>query len=369
MAPNYLVYVGTYTRRDSEGIYVYSMDGETGELTYSSKMTGLEDPSFLTVDPGQRFLYVTSEISEYEGEATGIVAAYAISRPSGEISLIGIRRTGGTIPCHVQVDNAARYLVLANYGSGSVTSFPIGDDGGLGEPVSFFQHEGSSVNPQRQQGPHAHSINLDAANRFAFAPDLGTDYVVAYRFEAGSGRLIPNEPASVAASPGAGPRHFDFHPNGRFAYAINELDSTVTAYDYDADEGTLAQIHTVSTLPDDFGGDTTCADVHVSPDGRFLYGSNRGHDSIRPLLRRPGDWAADGHRPYVDAWRDPAQLRYRPDGRVPARSQPGQRYDCHVQDRSGLRGPGAGLPRGPSPDADLRQVRPFRMIGHDLEAG
>ena len=125
MAPDYLVYVGTYTRRDSEGIYVYSMDGETGELTYSSKAPGLEDPSFLTVDPGQRFLYVTSEISEYEGEATGIVAAYAISRPTGQLSLIGIRRTGGTIPCHVQVDNAARFLVLANYGSGSVTSFPI----------------------------------------------------------------------------------------------------------------------------------------------------------------------------------------------------------------------------------------------------
>ena len=297
MAPNYLVYVGTYTRRDSEGVYVYSMDGETGELTYSSKTTGLEDPSFLTVDPGQRFLYVTSEISEYEGEATGIVAAYAISRPTGQLSLIGIRRTGGTIPCHVQVENAARYLVLANYGSGSVTSFPIGDGGGLGEPVSFTQHEGSSVNPQRQQGPHAHSINLDAANRFAFAPDLGTDYVVAYRFEADSGRLVPNDAASVAASPGAGPRHFDFHPHGRFAYAINELDSTVTAYDYDADEGTLAQIHTVSTLPDDFGGDTTCADVHVSPDGRFLYGSNRGHDSIARFSvdQGTGRLTATGH--------------------------------------------------------------------------
>ena len=362
MAPNYLVYVGTYTRRDSEGIYVYSMDGETGELTYSSKATGLEDPSFLTVDPGQRFLYVTSEISEYEGEATGIVAAYAISRPCGEISLIGIRRTGGTIPCHVQVDNAARFLVLANYGSGSVTSFPILDGGGLGEPVSFFQHEGSSVNPQRQQGPHAHSINLDAANRFAFAPDLGTDYVVAYRFEAGSGRLIPNEPASVAASPGAGPRHFDFHPNGRFAYAINELDSTVTAYDYDADEGTP-------------GADSHCVD----PAGRLRRGYHlRGRARVagravplrvqprprqhRPLLRRPGDWAADGHRPYVDAGRDPAQLRYRPDGRVPARSQPGQRYDLS---RSGsIRTQGTWSRPAPRPKSRCRPAS-SSSISHD----
>ena len=280
MAADCLVYVGTYTRRESEGIYVYRMDGATGELEYRSKAVGMENPSFLAIDPGRRSLYAVSEIAEFEGEATGIVAAYSISRGTGELSLLNWQRTGGTIPCHVQVDATGGYLLLANYGSGSVASFPIRGDGSLGEAASFIQHEGSSVNPQRQQGPHAHSINLDAGNRFAFAPDLGTDRVMAYRFEAEGGRLVPNDPPFTLERAGAGPRHFDFHPDGRHAYVINELDSTITAFDYDPDRGALSPIHTVSTLPEGFDGATTCADIHVSPDGGSVYGSNRGHDSI-----------------------------------------------------------------------------------------
>ncbi len=280
MGTEYLVFVGTYTRRESEGIYIYRMDAATGRLDYCGKAAGLENPSFLAICPKRRFLYAVSEIDEFEGEATGIVAAYSISPESGELRWLNSQRTGGTIPCHAQVDATGGSLLLANYGSGSVASFPIEGDGRLGEVVSFIQHEGSSVNPNRQQGPHAHSINLDAANRFAFAPDLGTDRVMAYRFESDVGRLAPHAPPFTTEIPGAGPRHFDFHPNGRHAYVINELDSTITAYDYDAGKGALSRIHTVSTLPDGFEGATTCADVHVSPDGRFVYGSNRGHDSI-----------------------------------------------------------------------------------------
>ena len=280
MAADYLVYVGTYTKRDSEGLYVYRMDGPTGKLEFSSKSIGIEEPSFLALSPDNRFLYVVSEVEEIGGQATGAVIAYAISSETGELSYLNRQLTGGTIPCHLQVSKNGRYLVLANYGSGSVASFPVEEDGRLGEAISFIQHEGSSVNPERQEGPHAHSINLDEANRFAFVPDLGADRVMFYRFDAETGVLEPNDPPSVEAEPGAGPRHFDFHPDGRHAYVINELDSTITAYDYDADRGTLSPIHTVSTLPEGYEGSTTCADVHVSADGRFVYGSNRGHDSI-----------------------------------------------------------------------------------------
>ena len=242
---------------------------------------------------------MVAEIEEFEGQPTGTVSAYSISQDTGELTYINRRLTGGTIPCHVQVNRAGNSLLLANYGSGSVASFPIEDSGGLGEAVSAFQHEGSSVNPERQEGPHAHSINLDPANRFAFVPDLGTDRVMFYRFDAETGILEPNDPPFVEAEPGSGPRHFDFHPNGRHAYVINELASTITAYDYDAERGALSPIHTVSTLPEGFQGSTTCADVHVSSDGRFVYGSNRGHDSIARFSvdQESGRLTPTGHTP------------------------------------------------------------------------
>ena len=313
---DYLVYVGTYTRRDSEGIYVYRMDGETGALELASKVIGLEEPSFLVLDPENKHLYAVAEIEEFEGEATGTVSAYSVSPETGELSYLNSQPTGGTIPCHVQVNSAGNALLLANYGSGSVASFPIGADGSLGEAVSFFQHEGSSVNPERQEGPHAHSINLDAANRFAFVPDLGADRVMFYRFDAETGRLAPNDPAFVESEPGAGPRHFDFHPDGRHAYVINELGSTVTAYDYDAEAGVLCPIHTVSTLPEGYEGDTTCADIHVTADGRFVYGSNRGHDSIARFSvdQESGRLTPLGHTPTQG--RTPRNFGIDPSGQI-----------------------------------------------------
>ena len=280
MSTDFMTYIGTYTRRDSEGVYVYKLDGSTGSLEYRGKATGIENPSFLTLAPGNRNLYVVSEIDEFEGQATGTVTAYSVSAATGELDYLNSQLTIGTVPCHVQVNSIGGFLLLANYGSGSVASFPIQADGRLGEAVSFIQHGGSSINPSRQKGPHAHSINLDSSNRFAFAPDLGTDRVMSYRFDADTGQLEPNDPPFVTVNPGAGPRHFDFHPNGQYAYVINELDSTITAFVYDNDQGTLDTIQTVSTLPEGFNEETTCADIHVSPDGRFVYGSNRGHNSI-----------------------------------------------------------------------------------------
>lgn len=276
-----LVYVGTYTRGErEEGIYVYRMDPSSGALEFSSKATGIENPSFLDIDPSRRFLYAVAEIGESSGKPGGAVNAYSIAPDSGQLTYLNQQPTLGDGPCHLSVDHTGKYVLVANYGSGSVCILPIESDGRLGASTDFVQHEGSSVDPQRQQGPHAHSINIDAANRFAFAPDLGIDKVMIYRLDLDRGKLAPSDQRSVQTQAGAGPRHFDFHPGGAYAYVINELGSTVTAFAYDESNGSLRELQTVSTLPDDFVGTSHTADVHVAPSGRFLYGSNRGHNSI-----------------------------------------------------------------------------------------
>ena len=281
MAQSSLVAVGTYTRTTSDGIYVCEFDGETGELDPVSSIAGAENPSFLALHPNGRTLYATSEIEDFEGERQGALYAYDIDRDAGRLSLINVVGSGGAGPCHARVDATGRYLLAANYHGGSVCVAPINDDGSL-EPLScFIQHEGSSVNPDRQEQAHAHSINLDAQNRFAYVPDLGQDKVVIYRLDLERGELVANDPAYVGTEPGSGPRHFDFHPNGTRTYVINELGCTITGYDYDSDGGGLTPFQTVGTLPAaGFAKHNTTADIHVHPSGRFVYGSNRGHDSI-----------------------------------------------------------------------------------------
>ena len=277
---DYFVYVGTYTHSDSEGIYVYRLDGATGALEYSSKASGVEHPSFVEIHPNGKYLYAVNELNEYDGKASGSVTAFYIHQDTGELSFLNKRATGGGAPCHLSVDATGKFLLVANYGGGSVVAFPIGSDGRLGEASDFVQHQGSSINPQRQMEPHAHAIRIDPGNRYAFSPDLGLDKILIYRLDAENGKLTPNVQPWVRVHPGAGPRHFDFHPNGKFAYVINELDSTFTAFAYDGAAGTLTEFQTLSTLPEDFDGTSHCADVHVHPNGKFLYGSNRGHDSI-----------------------------------------------------------------------------------------
>ncbi len=277
---DYYVYVGTYTHGDSEGIYVYRLDSETGALEYSSKITGVVNPSFLDIHPSGRYLFSVNEIGEFEGKASGAVTAFYIHQSTGEISFLNQQATGGGAPCHVSVDATGQYLLVANYGGGSVAAFPISKDGRLDEASSFVQHQGSSVNPKRQSEPHAHAIMIDGSNGYAFAPDLGLDKILIYRLDLENGKLTPNTQPWARVHPGAGPRHLDFHPNGKYAYVINELDSTFTAFRYDEGSGALTEIQTISTLPDDFEGNSHCADIHVHPSGKFLYGSNRGHDSL-----------------------------------------------------------------------------------------
>ncbi len=292
-----LVFIGTYTRTGSRGVYVHRFDADSGALEPASAASEAENPSFLALHPNRRFLYAASEIGEFEGRAQGALYAYAIDAESARLDFINRRGSGGQGPCHVSVDSTGSFLLAANYQGGSVCALPIAEDGSLEPASDFIQHTGSSVNPDRQEQAHAHSINLDARDRFAYVPDLGQDRVIIYRLDAERGMLLANDPAHVRVDAGFGPRHFTFDPSGSRAYVINELASTITAFGCDVDTGALAEIQTVSTLPSDFSGSNTTADIHIHPSGRFLYGSNRGHDSIAvfEVEANTGRLAAMGH--------------------------------------------------------------------------
>ncbi len=276
-----MVYVGTYTRgTKSEGIYRCKLNLATGALQSLGVAARVDNPSFLALHPSGRFLYCVNEVGDFEGTPAGAVSAFAISATDGSLRLLNQQSSGGAAPCHIVVDRSGRHLLVANYTGGSVASLPIGSDGQLGKITTLVQHEGSSITP-RQKGPHAHSINLDAANKFAVAADLGLDRLLVYRFDAERGTLTANATPGIAVAPGSGPRHFAFHPNGRFGYVINELALTVTALAYNPQRGVFSELQTISTVPDDADRKgLSTAEIRVHPSGRFLYGSNRGHDSL-----------------------------------------------------------------------------------------
>ncbi len=280
MTQDYLVYIGTYTGSGSEGIYVYKLDMSSGALHYVSKATGPRNPSFVAIDSERRNLYAIDEVSGDDGQPTGAVSAFTIDGKTGELTFLNRQSTKSNGPCHLSVDNTGRYVLAANYKGGGVSMLPIEEGGRLGEASDYVQHHGSSVNPDRQKEPHPHSIFVDPGNRYAIVPDLGIDKIVVYKLDLTTGKLVPNDEPFTALEPGIGPRHFDFHPSRKYAYVINEIANTVTAFSYDETSGALNQLHSVSTLPDDFTEISHTADIHVSPDGRFVYGSNRGHDSI-----------------------------------------------------------------------------------------
>ena len=280
-APNdgqWLVYVGTYTKRSSKGIYVLTMNRATGALSKAEVAAEAGNPAFVRPGPDGTKLYAAANSAE--GLSPGEIMAFSIDGATGALSPLGQRPSLGDVPCHLSVDKAGKAVLVANYTSGSVAVFPVLGDGSLGDSTDTRRHEGSSVNPDRQEAPHPHSINLDAAGRFAYSPDLGADKIYIYRVDSAAGKLSPAQTPWVVAAPGVGPRHFAIGLDGQHAYVINELASTITAYDIDAATGALSEIETVPTIPDDFSEINHTADLHILPSGEFIYGSNRGHDSI-----------------------------------------------------------------------------------------
>lgn len=276
----YLVYVGSYNKARRKGIHAFRFDVSTGQLTSLGLAAESVNPTFVTVDSRGRFLYATKEVTRHEGKRCGAVRAYAIDRKTGKLRFLNEVPSGGTIPCYVALDRAGKSVMVANYGSGSVQVIHVRKDGRLGKSTAFVQRAGSSVNPARQEGPHAHMINVSPDNRYALSADLGLDKVFVYLFNETTGALEPNDPVFALLPPGSGPRHITFAPNGRFVYVISELKSTVTTFSYDAARGILHKLQTVSTLPKGFKGQSDCAEVAISPSGKFVYGSNRGHNSI-----------------------------------------------------------------------------------------
>lgn len=297
-----LLYVGTYTREKSEGIYVYRMNPANGELKKLSTAKAV-NPSFLAIDPRRRFLYAVGEVNEFGGKPGGVVTAFAIDQRTGALQQLNQQSSVGGGPCYVTVDPGGKFALVANYGGGSVATLPIKQDGSLAEAADFIQHTGTGAT-KRQDKPHAHCIVLDAAGRHAFVADLGLDKVMNYRLDVQKGKLTPAAQPFAATKPGAGPRHFTFHPAGKFAYVINELDSTITAFTYDKRRAALQELQTTTTLPADFKGESFCADVHVHPSGKFLYGSNRGHDSIVAFTidKRTGKLTYLAHEPTQGKW-------------------------------------------------------------------
>jgi 6-phosphogluconolactonase len=277
---DYIMYVGTYTRENSKGIYAWRFNAKDGSLKPLGLVAETVNPSFLAIHPNNRYLYSVSEVANRNGQPGGAVSAFQMDTATGKLTPLNTVSSGGMGPCYVSVDKTGKVLLVANYNNGSIAAVPIKADGSLAEPSATIQHSGSSVDPKRQQGPHAHSIMPSPDNRFVLAADLGLDQLLVYRFNPDKGSLTPNDPPFGKLNGGAGPRHFAFHPGGRHVFVINEMQSTVTSFDYDKSKGALKEIATVSTLPKDFSGNNSTAEVLVHPNGKFLYGSNRGHDSI-----------------------------------------------------------------------------------------
>lgn len=283
----FVMYVGTYTRETSAGIYAYRFDVSTAEAESLGLLADIRDPSFLALHPSGEYLYAVTESDDFDIDGSGSVSSFAIDPDTGSLRKMNEVSSRGGWPCHLSVDESGRMLIVANYKGGSVASFPVNEDGTLGGASSFYQHEGSSVH-SRQEQPHAHSADFSADGRFAFFSDLGLDRVMVYRADTATATMAPHDPPHVDVAPGSGPRHFAQHPTGKFAYGLNELSSTVSVYSLDAEAGELSVIQTVSTLPEDFEGENYTAEIYVHPSGEFVYASNRGHHSIA-IFRIDGD--------------------------------------------------------------------------------
>ncbi|MBY0504118.1 MAG: lactonase family protein [Bryobacteraceae bacterium] len=293
-----LVLVGTYSKGKSEGIYALRFSSSTGKLTPLGLAAKADNPSYLVIHPNRRWVFSVNEVEQYRGENSGSITAYTLDENTGKLTALNTVSSHGAAPCHLSLDRTGKFLLVANYTGGTVGIYPIRDDGQLGEANKTIQHTGKGVTP-RQDKPHAHSINVSANNRYAVAADLGIDELITYRLRAGS--LEPK--SRVKLKDGSGPRHFAFHPSGKYAYSINELASTVSAFTWKAGSGQLREFQSLSTLPSGYTGNNSTAEVVVHPNGKFLYGSNRGHHSIAMFtIDAQGKLTAQGQVPSGGEW-------------------------------------------------------------------
>jgi 6-phosphogluconolactonase len=283
---SYFVYVASEAPNATKGIYAYRFNPKNGKLTSIGRVAELAGASFLATDPHHRVLYVASEAGEAPG-SNGFLSSYAIDPRSGALKLLNKAEMGGG-PCHLSVDQTSKILFVANYGNGTVASFALNADGSIGKQTGFDQHTGKGPNAERQEGPHAHAVVLSPDNRFLFVPDLGSDQIKIYRVDAAKSTFTPNNPSFASVNPGLGPRHLLFGPGAKFAYVICEMGSSVVALAYDPAKGSLTPVQTISTLPANFKGIDNSSEIGISPSGRFLYASNRGHDSITVFAIDPG---------------------------------------------------------------------------------
>ena len=275
-----LVFITAFAPGDEGAIHAYHMNPNTGQLTLAHKTTDVEHPFFIAISPDNRFLYSIHAPGQFGGEQYEQVASYALKGRTGSLRLLNRQSAMGSAACYLDVDSTGQTVLLANYTTGSIASFAVQTDGSISKATTFVQHNGSSINETRQEGPHAHSIVVSPDNRFVYVADLGLDQILGYRLNDSGAQLIPATQPFVRTIPGAGPRHLTFHPNKQHMYVINELANSITAFDYNSNNGLLIERQTLSTHPDDFEGTSHCADLKITPDGQFLYGTNRGHDSI-----------------------------------------------------------------------------------------
>jgi len=353
------VYVGTYTRRESfvdgkaEGIYIYHLDLASGELTYAATVTGAGtvNPSFLTLAPDKRCLYAVNEITGGKGPH-GTVSAFAVDPVTGHLRYLNQQSTHGLAPCYASIEPEGRYCLVANYETGTLCVLPVGGDGRLGEATDTVQFSGSGPNPERQEGPHAHMIVPSPDRSFILAVDLGTDRLMVFHLEMERGRLIPADSPWTQMPPGTGPRHLAFHPHRPFAYVISELNSTVTVFHCAERQGAFEAVQTISTLPDDFKGQNLGAEIKIAPSGRFVYASNRGHDSlvIYAADQETGKLSVVGHESTQGI--GPRDFTFDPSGALLLVAN--QDTDSgHVLDRSRFREADRNRAPGSSADAGL----------------
>ena len=354
------VWVGTYTRHgQSEGIYVYRLELGSGAFEHVQTVGDVHDPSYLALAPSRHFLYAVNELSEDGG-----VSAFSVEPASGRLRLLNSVASGGAHPAHVSVDPTGRWVLVANYTGGTIATLPIQDDGSLGQAAHVVRHQGRGPNPARQEGPHPHMIVTDPNGAFVLVPDLGLDRIVCYRLERDSGHLVEQPEGGARVEPGAGPRHVALGRDGQHVYCVNEMRLTVSVFDYDARNGRMRPIQTVSTLPPEVSAteSDTAAAIVVHPSGEFLYASNRGHDSIAifGIDQASGTLTPLGHA--LSGGRTPRDINIDPTGALLlAANQDGDAIATfRIDPRSGALEPSGSV---------LHVPKPVRVLFGRLSAG